>query len=104
MNKKPVRNVNRWNGKEESAGDCSGGIPPGSGACVRQAPRGRKEKGEGRASSRCPLGSIWRPVRDAGEGDGAAPLEEVSSPQREGEEGAWAVRVSTGERSCELRS
>ena len=80
MNKKPVRNVNRWNGKEESAGDCSGGIPPGSGACVRQAPRGRKEKGEGRASSRCPLGSIWRPVRDAGEGDGAAPLEEIGFP------------------------
>lgn len=43
-------------------------------------------------------------MRDAGEGDGAAPLEEVSSPQREGEEGAWAVRVSMGERSCELRS
>lgn len=37
-----------------------GGIPPSSGAWVQQAPRERKEKGEGRARSRCPLGGFWR--------------------------------------------
>lgn len=79
-----------------------GGIPPGSEAWVQQAPRGRKEKSEGPAGSQYPLGSIWRPERDAGEGDGATP-EEVSSPRREGEEGGKGTGPCVGVwgRSCE---